>query len=97
MLIQDELLSMLIWQIFCGKNTSLGSEVVRVELKEIIPPKDVQETMNMVIKAENEKRSAIDFATAKETEADGLRRASIKESEVSVSQLFWKPKVGGRQ
>lgn len=58
-----------------------GVEVVRVELKEIIPPNDVQQTMNMVIKAENEKRSAIDFATAKETEADGLRRAAIKEAE----------------
>lgn len=60
-----------------------GVEVVRVELKEIIPPNDVQQTMNMVIKAENEKRSAIDFATAKETEADGLRRAAIKEAEGS--------------
>jgi regulator of protease activity HflC (stomatin/prohibitin superfamily) len=58
-----------------------GVEVVRVELKEIIPPEDVQETMNMVIKAENSKRSAIDFATAKETEADGTRRAIIKEAE----------------
>lgn len=58
-----------------------GVEVVRVELKEIIPPEDVQETMNMVIKAENSKRSAIDFATAKETEADGSRRAMIKEAE----------------
>lgn len=58
-----------------------GVEVVRVEMKEIIPPTDVQETMNMVIKAENSKRSAIDFATAKETEADGVRRAMIKEAE----------------
>jgi regulator of protease activity HflC (stomatin/prohibitin superfamily) len=58
-----------------------GVEVVRVEMKEIIPPTDVQETMNMVIKAENSKRSAIDFATAKETEADGNRRAAIKEAE----------------
>lgn len=58
-----------------------GVEVVRVEMKEIIPPTDVQETMNMVIKAENSKRSAIDFATAKETEADGSRRAMIKEAE----------------
>jgi regulator of protease activity HflC (stomatin/prohibitin superfamily) len=58
-----------------------GVDVVRVELKEIIPPTDVQETMNMVIKAENSKRSAIDFATAKETEADGSRRAAIKEAE----------------
>ncbi len=58
-----------------------GVDVVRVEMKEVIPPADVQETMNMVIKAENSKRSAIDFATAKETEADGNRRATIKEAE----------------
>ena len=54
---------------------------MRVELKDINPPQDVQQTMNKVIKAENEKRSAIDFATAKETEADGFRRAKIKEAE----------------
>jgi regulator of protease activity HflC (stomatin/prohibitin superfamily) len=58
-----------------------GVEIVRVELRDITPPKDVQDTMNKVIKAENEKRAAIDFATAKETEADGIKRASIKEAE----------------
>ena len=58
-----------------------GINIVRVELKEIEPPTDVQETMNMVIKAENDKQSAIDFANARETKADGERRASIKEAE----------------
>ena len=58
-----------------------GINIVRVELKEIEPPADVQETMNMVIKAENDKQSAIDFANARETKADGERRASIKEAE----------------
>ncbi|MFA6888207.1 MAG: SPFH domain-containing protein [Candidatus Woesearchaeota archaeon] len=58
-----------------------GIEVVRAELKEINPPKDVQETMNKVVKAENEKQAAVDFATATETQADGKRRASIKEAE----------------
>lgn len=58
-----------------------GIEVVRAELKEINPPKDVQDTMNQVVKAENEKQSAIDFATALETKADGQRRAQIKEAE----------------
>ena len=47
-----------------------GIRIVRVELKEIEPPKDVQDTMNTVIKAENTKQSAIDFANAKEIEAD---------------------------
>jgi regulator of protease activity HflC (stomatin/prohibitin superfamily) len=60
---------------------SWGIEIVRTELKEIDPPADVQETMNKVVKAENEKISAIDFATARETAADGEKRAKIKEAE----------------
>ncbi len=55
-----------------------GIEITRTELKEIDPPKDVQETMNKVVKAENEKIAAIDFATAAETTADGVKRAEIK-------------------
>ncbi|MBF0331240.1 MAG: SPFH/Band 7/PHB domain protein [Candidatus Omnitrophica bacterium] len=60
---------------------SWGIQIVRTELKEIDPPKDVQETMNKVVKAENEKIAAIDFATATETEADGAKRAEIKKAE----------------
>ena len=60
---------------------SWGIQIVRTELKEIDPPTDVQETMNKVVKAENEKISAIDFATARETVADGEKRAKIKEAE----------------
>jgi len=58
-----------------------GIEIVRAELKEIDPPQDVQETMNKVVKAENEKVAAVDFATATETIADGARRAEIKHAE----------------
>lgn len=58
-----------------------GIEIVRTELKEIDPPKDVQETMNKVVKAENEKIAAVDFATAAETAADGTKRAEIKKAE----------------
>lgn len=58
-----------------------GIEIVRTELKEIDPPKDVQETMNKIVKAENEKMAAIDFATAAETKADGEKRAEIKRAE----------------
>ena len=55
------------------ETTHWGIEIVRTELKEIDPPADVQETMNKVVKAENEKVAAIDFATA--TETHGRRRA----------------------
>lgn len=58
-----------------------GIEIVRTELKEIDPPKDVQETMNKIVKAENEKMAAIDFATAVETRADGEKRSEIKKAE----------------
>jgi len=58
-----------------------GLEIVRTELKEINPPPDVQETMNKVVKASNERVAAIDFATARETQADGERRAAIKVAE----------------
>ena len=58
-----------------------GVQIVRVEMMEITPPEDVQDTMNKVLKAENEKRAAIDFATAAETQADGQRRAEIKKAE----------------
>lgn len=60
---------------------SWGIEIVRTELKQIDPPSDVQETMNKVVKAENEKIAAIDYATAAETVADGVKRAKIKEAE----------------
>lgn len=64
-----------------GQIHAWGIEIVRSELKEIQPPKDVQETMNKVLKAQNEKTAAIDYATATETQADGKRRALIKEAE----------------
>jgi len=58
-----------------------GIEILRTELKEIDPPEDVQETMNKVVKAANEKVAAVDFATATETQADGQRRAEIMKAQ----------------
>jgi len=58
-----------------------GMQIVRTELKEIDPPKDVQETMNKVVKAENEKVAALDFADAVERQADGVKRSEIKKAE----------------
>lgn len=57
-----------------------GIDIVRVELKQIVPPTDVQETMNKVIQAQNTKTAAIDFATATETEANGKQRAQIQQA-----------------
>ncbi len=63
------------------ETTSWGIDIVRAELKQIDPPKDVQDTMNKIVKAENEKIAAVDFATAAETTADGQKRAAIKNAE----------------
>jgi regulator of protease activity HflC (stomatin/prohibitin superfamily) len=65
------------------ETSNWGIEIIRTELKQIDPPPDVQETMNKVVKAENEKIAAIDSATAAETVADGIKRAKIKEAEGS--------------
>jgi len=67
-------------KILIQETTNWGIDIVRAELKQIDPPKDVQETMNKIVKAENEKLAAVDFATA-ETAADGKKRAAIKEAE----------------
>ena len=74
--INDELHRILIQE-----TSSWGIDIVRAELKQIDPPKDVQDTMNKIVKAENEKIAAVDFATAAETTADGEKRASIKKAE----------------
>jgi len=70
-----------VFQTMSLETKNWGIRIVRVELKEIEPPEDVQQTMNMVIKAENEKQSAVDFANATETKADGVKRAEIKKAE----------------
>ena len=70
-----------LYKILDKETKDWGIQIVRVELKEITPPIDVQETMNRVIKAENLKDAAKDEAEAKETTADGEKRASIKVAE----------------
>jgi regulator of protease activity HflC (stomatin/prohibitin superfamily) len=74
--INEELLKVLV-----KETHNWGIEIVRAELKQIDPPKDVQETMNKIVKAENEKLAAVDYATAAETAADGEKRAAIKKAE----------------
>ena len=68
-------------KILIEETTTWGIDIVRTELKQIDPPKDVQDTMNKIVKAENEKIAAIDYATAVETVADGEKRAAIKNAE----------------
>lgn len=72
-----------------------GIDVVRVELQRIEPPSDVQEAMNRVVKAENEKIAALDLATAIETKADGERRAEIKKAEGIAAAIRLKADADG--
>ncbi len=72
-----------------------GIEVVRVELQRIEPPPDVQDAMNQVVKAENEKIAALDLATAIETQADGERRAEIKKAEGIAAAIKLKAEADG--
>lgn len=60
---------------------SYGVSVLRVEVQRIEPPRDVQDSMNNVVKAEQDKTAAINYATAEETKADGSKRAAIKEAQ----------------
>ena len=60
---------------------SYGVSVLRVEVQKIEPPRDVQDSMNNVVKAEQDKIAAVNLAKAQETEADGQRMADIKVAE----------------
>lgn len=74
-------LNLTLAKIMAEETANWGVKIVRVELKEITPPRDVQNQMNQVNIAEQKKRAAEDFATATATEADGLKRAAIKKAE----------------
>jgi regulator of protease activity HflC (stomatin/prohibitin superfamily) len=51
-----------------------GGKVTRIEIREIIPPRDVQEAMNRMLSAERNRRAVI-------TESEGTRQANINVAE----------------
>jgi regulator of protease activity HflC (stomatin/prohibitin superfamily) len=74
-------LNELIFKELSAQADKWGVEVVRVELKEIFPPKDVQQTMNEIIKAENEKDKQEDLRKARVIEAEAKKQVTILEAE----------------
>ena len=56
------------------QTTRWGGKVTTVEIREIIPPRDVQEAMNRMLSAERNRRAVI-------TESEGARQASINVAE----------------
>jgi len=62
-----------------------GIKVNRVELKNILPPEDIQSAMEKQMRAEREKRQAILLAEGQKTaailEAEGLKQANILNAE----------------
>jgi len=70
-----------LYELLSEETQNWGIEIARTELKEIVPPEKVQAQMNEVVIAQNKKIAAADFASAAETEADGVRRATIKRAE----------------
>lgn len=64
-----------------------GIDIIRVELQRIEPPGDVQQAMNNVVKAENERIAATNLSLAAEINADGLKKAAIKNAEGSAQAI----------
>jgi regulator of protease activity HflC (stomatin/prohibitin superfamily) len=62
-----------------------GVDVTRVELQAIEPPRDIQQSMELVMRAERERRAAVTAAEASKRsailEAEGAREAQIRRAE----------------
>jgi regulator of protease activity HflC (stomatin/prohibitin superfamily) len=73
------------------RDEKLGLEITRTELKEIDPPKDVQETMNKVVKAETRKsppstsprppKRGPTASSAPRSKAEGIKQSKILAAE----------------
>jgi regulator of protease activity HflC (stomatin/prohibitin superfamily) len=64
---------------------SWGVDVTRVELQSIDPPRDIQQSMELVMRAERERRAAVTNAEANKRaqilEAEGARESQVRRAE----------------
>src|SRR5437588_983746 len=62
-----------------------GVDVTRVELQSIEPPRDIQQSMELQMRAERERRAAVTNAEAGKRaailEAEGVREAQVRKAE----------------
>jgi regulator of protease activity HflC (stomatin/prohibitin superfamily) len=62
-----------------------GVDVTRVELQAIDPPRDIQQSMELVMRAERERRAAVTTAEAKKRsailEAEGVKESQVRRAE----------------
>ena len=73
-----------------------GIDIVRAEIKDIIPPTDIQESMKNILKSENDKKAAINTAEALANKAEGEKQAAIKSAEGLKQKLILEAE-GSRQ
>jgi regulator of protease activity HflC (stomatin/prohibitin superfamily) len=66
---------------------SWGIEILRVELKEIIPPEHVQSTMDKIIMAENEKDAEKDLANALVVKTKGEKEKMILDAQADKRRV----------
>lgn len=78
---QRDVLNDLIMEELTKQTETWGIKILRVELKEIIPPEDVQDKMNLIIKAENEKDAEKDLKQALITKSQGIKQSEILKAE----------------
>lgn len=67
-------------QVLTKEILTYGVQVLRVEIQKFQPPTDVIESMNKVLKAEQEKLAATELAKAKVEQAKGLKEAAVMEA-----------------
>ena len=66
-----------------------GIEIVRAELKDLLPPADIQQSMAQILKTENDKKVAVNTAEAVATKASGEKNAAIQKAEGEKQQLIF--------
>jgi len=65
-----------------------GIEIVRAEIKDILPPSDIQESMKEILMSENDKKAAINIAEALANTVEGQKQAQIKQAEGLKQKLI---------